>query len=132
MKKSEVPQDSSALKDFTREVCYVKNEDGTYDTALSTGWEAKKIALDQAWEEIDRRVAEAALRVKDGSTSPIAYYMELKLMDLSVLSGYTKFWKWTIKRHMKPAVFKKLSDSTLSKYAAAFEISKEELKNFKG
>lgn len=132
MKKSEVPQDASALKDFTREVCYVKNEDGSYDTALSTGWEAKKVALDQAWEEIDRRVAETARSVKEGKTSPITYFMELKLMDLTVLSGYTGFWKWTIKRHMKPTAFHKLADKTLAKYAEAFEISIEELKNFKG
>jgi hypothetical protein len=30
MKKSNLPQDKSDLVNFTREVCYVKNENGKY------------------------------------------------------------------------------------------------------
>jgi hypothetical protein len=129
MKKSEVPQDKSALEHFTREVCYVKNEEGQYDTALSTGWETKKVALDQAWEEIDRRINDAKEQVLKGEASPILYFMELTLMDLSVLAGYTKFWKWQIKKHMKPAAFTKLSEAQLKRYANAFDISVAELTN---
>lgn len=130
MKKNELPQDKSALENFTREVCYVKNEDGKYETDLSTGWETKKVALDQAWDEIERRKAEALEKVKSGEASPILYFMEEKLMDFTVLSGYTGFFKWSIKRHLKPAVFKKLSDSKLQKYAEAFEVELDQLKNF--
>jgi hypothetical protein len=50
-------------------------------------------------------------------------------MDISILSSYTGFWKWTVKRHLKPSVFKKLSDQKLQKYAEIFEISIDELKN---
>lgn len=132
MKKSEVPQDKSALENFTREVYYVKDENGNYDTALSSGWDAKKEALDQAWEEIDRRVKDAANKVKKGEMSPVYYFMEMRLMDLGVLAGYTGFFKWTVKRHFKPAVFAKLSSAKLKKYATAFEITIDELKNFKG
>lgn len=131
MKKSEVPQDKSALENFTREVCYVKNEDGKYETELSTGWKTKKDALDEAWKEIERRTSEARKKVKQGEASPILFFLEEKLMDLSVLSGYTGFWKITIRRHLKPAVFSKLSDAKLKKYAYAFDISLDELKNFK-
>lgn len=132
MKKEQLPQDKSALEKVTRELCYVKNPDGKYTTDLSTGWEVKKNALDNAWEDIHERVKEAALAVKNGEKSPVAYFMELKLMDLPVLSGYTGFWKFTIKRHMKPDVFKKLSEKKLAIYAKAFEITINELKNFKG
>lgn len=131
MKKSEVPQDKSALENFTREVCYVKNEDGAYDTELSTGWEAKKVALDEAWKEIERRTEDAREKIKRGEASPILYFMEEKLMDFTVLTGYTGIWKFRIKRHLKPAVFKKLSDGMLKRYADAFDISIDELKNFK-
>ena len=131
MKKSEVPQDKSALENFTREVCYVKNEDGHYDTELSTGWETKKVALDEAWKEIERRTQDARQQIKDGKASPVLYFMEEKLMDFTVISGYTGFWKFRIKRHLKPNVFKKLSDNVLKRYADAFEISVDELKNFK-
>lgn len=132
MKKEDVPQDPSALVGVTRDVCYVKDKDGKYTTDLSIGWDVKKQALDNAWDDINERVEEAAQQVKNGEVSPIFYFMEKKLMDLTLLSGYTGFWKWTIKRHFKPSVFKSLSESKLNTYAKAFDISVEELKNFHG
>ena len=132
MKKEDVPQDPSALVGVTRDVCYVKDKDGKYTTDLSIGWDVKKQALDNAWDDINERVAEAALKVKNGEISPVYYFMEKKLMDLTLLSSYTGFWKWTIKRHFKPDVFKQLSESRLKTYAKAFDISIEELKNFTG
>ena len=132
MKKENLPQDKSALESVTRELCYVKNEDGKYTTGLSTGWDVKKEALDNAWEDINERVKETAQAVKNGEKSPVAYFMELKLMDMPVLSAYTGFWSFTIKRHMKPNVFKNLSEKKLSIYAKAFGITIDELKNFKG
>ena len=132
MKKEDLPQDASALVGVTREVCYVKGSDGKYTSDLSTGWDVKKQALDNAWDDIKERVAEAAAQVKNGEISPIFYFMELKLMDLTLLSGYTGFWQWTIKRHFKPSVFKSLSESRLQVYAKAFDISIDELKNFNG
>lgn len=132
MKKEDLPQDPSALVGVTREVCYVKDANGKYTSDLSTGWNVKKQALDNAWDDIKERVSEAAKQVKNGEISPVFYFMELKLMDLTLLSSYTGFWKWTIKRHFKPSVFKTLSDSKLTIYAKTFDISVEELKKFNG
>jgi hypothetical protein len=132
MKKEELPQDPSALASMTRELMYVKDKDGKYTSDLSTGWEVKKDALDNAWDDIKERIEIARIAVSKGEKSPIYYFMELKIMDFPVLSGYTGFWTFTIKRHMKPNVFKSLSEKKLNKYANAFEISVEELKNFKG
>ena len=132
MKKEDLPQDTTAITGIFREVCYVKDANGKYTSDLSTGWDVKQQALDNAWDDIKERVNEAALQVKSGEISPVFYFMEKKLMDLTLLSGYTGFWKWTIKRHFKPSVFKTLSDAKLSTYAKAFDISVEELKNFHG
>lgn len=132
MKKDELPQDKSALESMTRELLYVKDKEGKYTTDLSTGWEVKKAALDNAWDDIRERTEEAKRAVKNGEMSPIYYFMELRLMDFTVLSGYTGFWRFTIKRHMKPSVFQSLSDKKLSIYAKAFDITLNELKNFKG
>jgi len=132
MKKEELPQDDSALKAMTRELLYVKDREGKYTTGLSTGWDVKKDALDNAWDDIKERVEAARAAVKNGEKSPIYYFMELRLMDFPVLSGYTGFWRFTIKRHLKPNVFRSLSDKKLSIYAKAFDTSLEDLKNFKG
>jgi hypothetical protein len=55
--------------------------------------------------------------------------MELKLMDIQILSAYTRFWKWQVKRHLKPRVFEKLSAKKLQRYATAFDVTVEALKN---
>ena len=132
MKKENLPQDESALKDITREVYYVKNEDGKYEKGLSSGWQVKADALSEAWVEIARKAEEAANEVKNNTKSPIYFFMIVNIMDLPTLSGYTGFWIFTIKRHFKPSVFNKLSDKKLEKYASTFRISIEEIKQFNG
>lgn len=129
MKKSEIPQDKGPLNGWTREVCYAKNDQGKYERGLSSGWSVKSDALGSAWEDVDQKVAEALELVRKGKKSPVYYYMELKLMDVSVLAHYTGFWKWRVRRHLSPQVFKKISDNVLQKYADVFEISIEQLKN---
>ena len=130
MKKNEVPQDSSSLEKVnSKELYYAIDENGEYTTALSSGWDPKKIALDNAIEDINKRVEAARLKVIEGKTSPIEYYMELSKMDVTILASYVGFFKWRVKRHFKPSIFKKLSNKKLAKYADVFDISVEELKN---
>lgn len=130
MKKNEVPQDDSSLssKNF-KELCYAVNGDGEYVTAKSTGWDPKTIALDNTLEEINERVVKAKHDVAANNVSPIVYYMELHKMDVQILASYVDIWKWRVKRHLKPKIFRKLSDNILQKYADVFEISIKELKN---
>lgn len=133
MKKTEIPQDESNLQSANiTEVVYVTDENNNYTTGKSSGWEAKKLALDESMELIHERIQTAKQNVANGTESPISYFMELNKMDLGVLSAYVGMWKWRVKRHFNPRIFRKLSNSTLQKYANAFEISIEELKNFDG
>jgi len=129
MKKENVPQDLSSLGKITREVCYATDSTGKYVTQLSNGWDVKIKALDIAWQEIEGRIAKAKEQVLNNEASPLLFFMELRLMDLSILADYTGFWKWQIKRHLKPEVFNKLSEKKLKKYAAAFNVKVEELKS---
>ena len=128
MKKEEIPQDNGALNKLTKEVVYAVDNTGHYITELSTGWEIKTTALDAAWKDIEQRIASAKQKVLNKEASPLLYFMELRLMDIGIVSAYTGFWNWTIKRHLKPAVFNKLSEKKLQKYATAFNISIADLK----
>jgi hypothetical protein len=47
-------------------------------------------------------------------------------MDLSMHAG---IMIWRVKRHLKPKVFSRLSGKTLKKYAEAFNITLDQLKN---
>ena len=128
MKKEEIPQDDGALNKLTKEVVYAVDSSGNYTTELSTGWEVKSTALDLAWHDIEQRIENARQKVLNNEASPILYFMELRLMDVGIVAAYTGFWKWTIKQHLKPTVFKKLSEKKLQQYADAFNVSVEELK----
>ncbi len=129
MKKEEVPQDSSPLEKFTKEVCYAVNETGRYEAALSKGWQVKADALGITWEEAQARTADARQKVKNGEASPLLFFMEVNLMDVAIVAAYTGFWQWTVKRHLKPEVFQSLSDKKLQKYADIFDVSVDDLKN---
>lgn len=128
MKKENVPQDLSSLGKITKEVCYATDKSGKYVTELSRGWEVKINALDVAWEDIEARRTKAKQQVLNNEASPLLFFMEYRLMDIGILSDYTGFWKWKIKRHLKPEVFKKLSDKQLKKYAEAFNVKVEDIK----
>nr|WP_315027258.1 hypothetical protein [uncultured Chryseobacterium sp.] len=133
MKKQDLPQDESNLKSANMtEVLYVTDENDNYMTANSTGWDAKRAALDESMELIYERIEEAKQDVANNIVSPIVYFMELNKMDLGVLSSYVGMWQWRVKRHFKPKIFKTLSETVLKKYADAFGISVNELKNFDG
>lgn len=127
MKKDETPQDNSALDKFTREVVYAVDTEGNYTTVLSTGWDVKSAALGAAWDDIAGRIQNAKEKVLAGEVSPLLFFMEYRLMDLSMLSAYTGFWKWQIKRHLRANIFSHLSEAKLLKYATAFNVTLEDL-----
>ncbi len=129
MKKEEVPQDLSSLGKITKEVCYATDASGKYITELSKGWDVKITALDAAWQDIESRITTARQQVLNKKASPLLFFMEKELMDISILANYTGFWKWQIKRHLKPDVFKNLSDKKLQRYAKVFNVSVDDLKN---
>ncbi len=130
MKKEDVPQDNSSLsKSNLKEVVYATDKDGKYEAALSSGWEAKTIVLNESLDLIEEQLKETIQKIKSGQLSPIAYYMELQRMDIAILSSYVGYWQWRVKKHLKASTFNKLKEKTLLKYAEVFEISVTELKN---
>ena len=129
MKKDAIPQDLSSLGKITKELCYATDDSGKYTTELSKGWDVKIKALDVAWEDIRRRIESAKEEVLNNNASPLLFFMEYRLMDIDILADYSGFWKWQIKRHLKPKVFNHLSDKKLMKYAVALNIKIEDLKS---
>ncbi len=135
MKKEEVPQDKKIIHGEDNslvKVLYVTDQQGNYETTRYEGWEAENLAMSQAWEDIDERIIDTRQKVLNGELSPIAYYMEKNLMTLPTLASYVGSWKFFVKKHLKPAGFKKLSEARLKKYAEVFNISVQDLTHFKG
>lgn len=128
MLEKDVPQDVG-MADGLKEVCYAVDEQGRYVLVPSAGWEPKNITNSQAWEVIEAELEAVRRQVVAGDLSPIAYFMTKNLMDVGLLAQYVGLWRWRVKRHLKPAVFKKLPPAVLARYAAVFAIPVEELQD---
>jgi hypothetical protein len=128
MEKDKVPQeDSNILEGKVKMLKYAVDENGNYTKVQSLGWEPETIVLSLAWDEIHEKVEAVKKRVLENEISPIAYYMENEMLDIKLLTQYVGFFSFQVKRHLKPKVFKKLSQSKLEKYAKVFQINVNQL-----
>jgi hypothetical protein len=112
-----------------REMLYSYDENGNFRKSVSYHGEPDRVVLQQSWDLFNDRIEEARQKVLAGKASPIVYYMEKILADplgLSMMAGVA-FWK--VKLHFRPFFFKRLGKKTLAKYAEAFNVSIDQLKN---
>jgi hypothetical protein len=129
MKKKDVPQDDENLFEGKFKVVkYALDDEDNYETVGSSGWEPENTVLNQAWDEINKKVAATLKKIEAGELSPLAYHMEKNMMDLGMLSQYMDISKRNIDKHLEPSGFNSLEQKTLEKYAEVFDISVEELK----
>lgn len=129
MKKNEVPQDDENLFEGKFKVVkYAIDDDGNYGTVGSSGWEPENVVLNQAWEEINKKVEETKKKIEAGELSPLAYHMEKNIMDVGMLSQYMDISKRNVNKHLEPSGFLSLDEKTLKRYAEVFDITVEELK----
>jgi hypothetical protein len=127
MKIEEVPQDKGMIGEYGHEVCYAVGENGRYTLSPSLGWEAKNIVNDQAWAVIAEETGRVHSLVQSGELSPIAYYQAKHQMDISLLAHYVGMARWRVKRHRRPAIFRRLPERILRRYATVFGVTPAEL-----
>jgi len=127
MRKEEVPQDQGILDQY-KELVYAVDEQGRYIPVPSKGWVAKTEANELAWAGINHQIEETRRLVLMGKLSPLAYHMELNHMKPGLLGKYVGFCRWRVRRHLKPAVFSKLSPEVLERYAKVFDITVDRMK----
>lgn len=128
MKEEEVPQDdANMLQGKFRKLYYATDGGAHYKGVGSVGWEPENVVLEQAWEDIRERVAEARAKVLAGEASPVLYHMERTLMNPDILAGHIGWPAFVVRLHLRPFFFSRLGKKTLEKYAYAFQIKPEEL-----
>lgn len=132
MKISEVPQDDVKTMQGEKKAVYAVDDQGRYAKITTKGWEPEEIVLNQVIGEFEEKARGAASRVRNNQTSPIEYFMYKNWMDPLTLAQAMGLYRWQVKRHLKPGVFKKLDDTTLAEYARLFRVSVDALKNFPG
>lgn len=132
MKKDHVPQNKNNLHKGTyKTVVYAVDDNGEYVKVKTSGWEPEDIAHEQAWEQINKRIEDTKKQVLQGELSPLAYYMEKSIMTPKRLAAMAELPVRKVKRHLKPKGFRNLKEKYLTIYAQVFDITVEDLTNFK-
>ncbi len=130
MKVNEVPQDKGYLiQGRISDLNYVVDAEGHYTSIKSLGWKPKNEAMKLAWQQVYENASEIRKKILDGVLSPIALYMELNVMDVSILASYMGIPKRKVKRHLKMKAFQRLSQEMINRYAETLNITPEELVN---
>jgi hypothetical protein len=112
-----------------RELLYSYGADGKFEKKVGYHGESDRVTLQQAWDLFNDRIEAARRKVISGEASPILYYMEKTLVTPMDLSMHAGIIIWRVKHHLKLKVFNRLSEKTLKKYAEAFNITLDQLKN---
>jgi hypothetical protein len=127
MKKQDVPQDNSPTYGGHKKVIYATNDAGQYETVGSSGWETEQFATSMAVDAINELALAAYWRGQQGLSSPLEYHMYAKRFDIAGLSQATGLFQWQIKRHIKPAIFARLSSKKRLRYLDVLQLTATEL-----
>ncbi len=128
MEKAAVPQDASPTYGGLRKLLYAVDERGQYTGVPSSGWEVESFSTELAVAELERQREEALQRARAGITSALEYHMFARRMDFDTLAAVSGVWRWRLRRHLRPAVFARLPDRVLRRYADAMGIAVADLR----
>ena len=128
MKLDDVPQDaeSSSYAGHAK-LLYAVDQQGHYQGAQSTGWDAESYATQQALAELELLEQQAIQAWRSDQLSVLPCLMYRYRMDELALAQVTGLWRWRIRRHFKPQIFACLSAKILTRYAEAFGLPIEQL-----
>ena len=127
MKKDEVPQQNAKAFMGHSKLLYATDAEGRYAPAPCNGWEAEEIVLDQAIAEYVRLAESAWGRARSGAGSSLEYHMYKQRMDVVLLAQSTGFFKWTVRRDLRPGAFQKRSTARRARYSDALGVPAAEL-----
>lgn len=111
-----------------RRACYALDANGHYVVVPSKGWEVEKIVNAQANAEVAESIKKAQRDVIEGRASPLAYHMATRQMDVALLAANAGIWSLRVRRHLKPAIFNRLPQRLLQRYADALNIEVQQLR----
>lgn len=121
MEEKDLPQDNCATYAGHQKVMYA-TRNGHYVKAVSTGWQDEAFATEQAVGNLRAQADAARAAVAAGTHSPLYYCMHAFRHDEVSLAQAVGLFRWQVRRHFRPAVFARLSDKMLARYAQALQL----------
>jgi len=125
---AEVPQEGNATLGGGHKAVYARGGDGQVRLVTSAGWQVEEIVTRQALDTLAAQAEAARSRVLQGLSAPLEYHIYRSRMDLALLSQTTGIWRWRVRRHLRPAVFARLSARVLQRYADALGVTVDALR----
>ena len=122
-----LPQEGNATLAGQRKAMYARAADGRIVLAPSRGWEVEEIVTTQAVDALVALAQAARQRVQQGTAAPLEYWMYACRMDVALLAQASGHWQWQVRRHLRPAIFARLSARQLQRYASALGMTAEAL-----
>lgn len=127
MKLDEVPQDDGGTHAGHHKLLYAVDEQGRYCGAPSQGWEAEAFCTRLAVQELEEQAAAALADWRAGRRSPLPWLMYRSRLDEAALAQIVGLWRWRLRRHFRPAVYRRLPAKLLARYAEAFGVELDAL-----
>ena len=124
-----VPQEGNKTLAGHKKAVYARDAGGHIVAVASRGWEVEEIVTSQALEQLQALTEAARQKVLSGLSSPLEYWMYEKRMDVPTLAQATGLWQWRIRRHLRPAIFARLSAQLLQRHADALGLAVSHLQH---
>lgn len=128
MEVSAVPQDENRTLGGHRKAVYARDTAGKMVLVPCRGWEVEEIVTVQAVDSFHAQAEAARIRVAAGQSAALEYWMYARRMDVEMLAQISGLWQWRIRRHLRPAVFARLSMKVLARYAEALGLPAEQIR----
>ena len=128
MDAADVPQEDIAIfRGEKLRAVFARAENGRLESMKSSGWHVEETINRQARQAFDDLIDAARERVRAGQSSPLEFHMYRACMDIPLLAKVSGLWRWQVRRHMRPAVFSRLSSALRMRYAQTFSIEPDQL-----
>ncbi len=115
----------------SKRVKYSTDADGKLVEVYEEISEYSEIVAGNVMDWYSDLAEKAKERVRRDLTSPIEYFMYRSEMEVDVLAALTGFSPRTVRRHMKPGVFRALDEASLERYAEVFQVPVDAMRNFR-
>ena len=128
MRAEDVPKETSELFQHERKTVYAVNASGEYVMVKTGGTEIDFGPTLDAGEWFAEQAQQARQRVEQGRSAPLEFWMYQQRMDIPTLAQATGFWQWRVRRHLRPNIFQRLSNTQLQRHADALGVTVSQLK----
>lgn len=116
-------KEKDVLVDFQAQqfIIFAEKSDGSF-SPVQTGSYMSKNHIDDFYKIVDNLNKSLIEKLKKGEISPIYYFMSIEDLTIPELAARVRISKSSVRKHLDPKGFNKISVSQLKRYASVLNI----------